>query len=77
MTHNFCTKEQTISENKLEKKKKSKLSHLYQDHSKHSKKKILPLAKVSLVDEKLSSEKGQSLQHLISMENHHQTLKEM
>jgi len=42
---------------------------LYQDHSKHSKKKILPLAKVSLVDEKLSSEKGQSLQHLLKVKS--------
>jgi len=28
------------------------------------------------MDEKLSNEKGQSLQHLISMENHHKTFKE-
>ena len=39
-------------------------------------KKFLPLAKVSLVDEILSDEKGQSLQHLISKENHHKTFKE-
>jgi len=41
---------------------------LYQDHSKHLKEKnILPLAKVFLVDEKLSNEKGQSLQHLLKV----------
>jgi len=38
---------------------------------------LFPLAKVSLVDEKPSNEKGQSLQHLISKENHHKTFKEM
>jgi len=39
--------------------------------------KFLLLAKVSLVDEKLSTEKVQSLQQLISKANHHKNLKEM
>jgi len=42
---------------------------LYKAQSKHSKQKFPPLAKVFLEVENLSSEKGQSLQHLLKVKS--------
>jgi len=73
MSHkNKNTNDKQLEKNKLERKNQSCTTCIKITPS-TQRKKFLPLAKVSLVDEKLSSEKGQNLQHLISKENHHKT----
>jgi len=76
MTHNFCRKEQTISEKNLNTPHVCVTFGEIQksEHSKHFKEFFFPpLTKVFLEVEILSNEKGQSLQHLILKRNHHKT----
>jgi len=76
MSHkNKNTNDKQLEKNKLEKKNQS-CATCIKITSSTQRKKFLPLAKVSLVDEKLSSGKGQSLKHLISKENHQKLFNE-